>query len=46
MGNVNWQALFEALSELDYQPRPVLELKDVGKIPQAMRYLGRLGLAK
>lgn len=46
MGNVNWQALFEALSELDYQPRLVLELKDVGKIPQAMRYLGRLGLAK
>lgn len=46
MGNVNWQAIFAALSELDHRPRLVLELKDADKIPQAMNYLGGLGLAK
>ncbi len=46
MGNVNWQALFEALSELDHLPRLLLELKDVGKIPQAMKHLGEIGVAK
>ena len=46
MGNVNWQALFEALSELDHVPRLLLELKDAGKIPQAMRYLESIGAAK
>lgn len=45
MGNVNWHAVFEAISTLDHRPRLVLELRDAGKIPQAMRYLGALGLA-
>lgn len=46
MGNVNWAALFEALSTLDHLPRLVLELKDTRKLPQAMHYLGGLGLAQ
>ena len=46
MGNVNWQALFEALSELDHVPRLLLELKDAGKIPQAMGFLESIGAAK
>lgn len=46
MGNVNWHALFAALATLDQRPRLLLELRDVGKIPQAMNYLGGLGLAK
>jgi sugar phosphate isomerase/epimerase len=45
MGNVNWSALFEALSELDHLPRLVLELKDASKLPQAMNYLRALGVA-
>ena len=46
MGNLNWQALFEALAELDHLPRLVLELKDAGKIGQAMNYLTGLGVAQ
>ena len=46
LGNVNWAALFEALSTLDHLPRLLLELKDAHKIPQAMHYLGKLGLAQ
>lgn len=46
MGNVNWQALFAALSKLDHLPRLVLELNEANKIPQAMNYLSGLGLAK
>ena len=46
MGNVKWAALFEALSTLDHLPRLLLELKDAHKMPQAMHYLGKLGLAQ
>lgn len=46
MGNVNWPALFAALSVLNHQPRLVLELKEPARIPQAMRYLNGLGLAQ
>lgn len=46
MGNVNWHAVFEALGALDHLPRLLLELRDVGKIPQAMNYLSGLGLAQ
>lgn len=46
MGNVNWHAVFEALSELDHLPRLLLELRDTDKIPQAMRYLSALGVAQ
>lgn len=46
MGNVNWHAVFEALSELEHLPRLLLELRDPNKIPQAMRYLSGIGVAK
>ncbi len=46
LGNVNWHAIFEALGALDHLPRLLLELRDVGKIPQAMNYLSGLGLAQ
>lgn len=46
MGNVNWQAVFAALSELDHLPRLLLELRDPGKLAQAMNFLSGLGLAK
>lgn len=46
MGNVNWAALFEALSTLEHQPRLVLELREPARIAQAMRYLSDRGLAQ
>ncbi|MCX7790912.1 MAG: sugar phosphate isomerase/epimerase [Chloroflexaceae bacterium] len=45
-GNLNWYALFEALSELEHQPRLLLELAQPAKIPQGAAYLARRGLAR
>lgn len=45
-GNLNWYALFEALAELDHQPRLLLELAQTDKIPQGAAYLRERGLAR
>lgn len=45
-GNLNWYALFEALAELDQQPRLLLELASTDKIPVGAAYLAARGLAR
>jgi sugar phosphate isomerase/epimerase len=44
-GDLNWYALFEALSEQEHQPRIVLELNQTKKIPQGFAYLRDRGFA-
>ncbi len=44
-GNLNWYALFEALAELEHQPRLLLELAQPANIPQGVAYLAGRGLA-
>lgn len=44
-GNLNWYALFEALAEIDSQPRILLELANTDKIAAGAAYLAGRGLA-
>ncbi len=44
-GSIPWHAVFGALAALDQRPRLLIELRDSGGIPEAMRYLGEAGLA-
>jgi sugar phosphate isomerase/epimerase len=44
-GNLNWYALFEALAELEHNPRLILELREPRKVRQAAEYLKGRGLA-
>lgn len=45
-GCIAWHGVFEALAEVDANPRLVLELRDYTKIPDSMAYLERMGLAQ
>jgi sugar phosphate isomerase/epimerase len=45
-GNINWYALFEALSSLDETPRLILELRDRTEIPRGAAYLRERGLVR
>lgn len=42
-GNINWFALFDALSELDHNPRLILELHDYDLIEEGAAYLFERG---
>ena len=45
IGNINWHAIFEALSELTHRPRLIIELGDKKKAPAAAKWLSEQGLA-
>lgn len=45
-GNIPWHAVFKALTELNSNPRVVLELFDKGDIPKAFRWLEEQGLVE
>lgn len=45
-GNLNWFAFFEALGELDHQPRLIIEIKDKTQIRTAATYFSARGLAR
>jgi sugar phosphate isomerase/epimerase len=44
-GNINWYALFEALSTLDHQPRLIIETTSSQKVKRGAAYLARCGFA-
>ena len=45
-GTILWDAVFRAIAKLDQKPRLVLELQDNTRIPFAMAYLTKRGLAR
>lgn len=45
-GSINWYALFEALGELQHQPRLILELRKHAEIPQGAAWFAQRGLAR
>lgn len=45
-GAINWYALFEALRELEHQPRLILELKRYAELREATSWLSQEGLAQ
>jgi sugar phosphate isomerase/epimerase len=45
-GTINWYALFEALGEINQNPRLILELRDSAQIERAVAYLSGRGLAR
>lgn len=45
-GSIAWYGVFEALAEIDANPRLVLELKDYSRILESMAYLEARGLAQ
>jgi sugar phosphate isomerase/epimerase len=45
-GSLNWYALFEALGEIQAQPRLILELRDHSQIARGAEFLAQHGLAR
>ncbi|TYC52104.1 sugar phosphate isomerase/epimerase [Rhodobacterales bacterium] len=45
-GTVNWRAVFRALSELDSNPRLIIELRDHKGVPTSIARMAEMGLAQ
>jgi sugar phosphate isomerase/epimerase len=45
-GSINWGALFDALAELDHQPRLLLELRDYTAAPAVVAWFASQGWAR
>ncbi|WP_172298229.1 sugar phosphate isomerase/epimerase [Pseudoruegeria sp. HB172150] len=45
-GTIRWHAVFAALTELESNPRLILELRDRAEIPESMAFLEREGLGQ
>ncbi len=45
-GNVNWNALFTALGELQHRPRLIIEIIDVDRVQEAAGWFVQRGLAQ
>jgi sugar phosphate isomerase/epimerase len=44
-GTIRWRAVFAALTEIDANPRLVVELKDHDRIVESVQHLEALGVA-